>query len=141
MRCMPYNTRTVPAEVNIGTYHCRYWAGVRVDGCIRSKVSTFVSRRCDLMADSRAAIPVVLVSSRMCKDSLGSITAGRTGVYNAGTWLVKVASPLRVGYSCIPFVVTMHCSVFLRIPGPCNNGFRGPLLLLSASEKYLLRSD
>jgi hypothetical protein len=42
------------------------------------------------------------------------------GVYNAGTWLVNVVSPLRVGYSCIPFVVTKHCSVFLTIPAPCN---------------------
>jgi hypothetical protein len=120
MRCMPYNTRTVPTEVSIGTYHCRYWAGVLVDGRIRSKVWTSVSRRCDFMADSRAAIPAMLVSYCMCKDSLGCITAGRTGVYNAGTWLVNVVSPLKVGYSCIPSVATKHCSVFLRIPGPCN---------------------
>jgi hypothetical protein len=99
---MPYNPRNVPAEVHIGRYHCRYWAGALVDGCIRSKVSTSVSKRCDVMADSRAGFPAVLQNSRMCKELLGSIAVRRTEVYNAGTWLVKVVFPLRVGYSGIP---------------------------------------
>jgi hypothetical protein len=101
-------------------YHCVYWVGGFVDEFIRSKASTSASRRWDLITASRDTISNVPVSSCMFSDSPGAITTGRIGAYNAGAWLVNVVSPLSVGYSCIPSVVTKHCSVFLRNPGPCN---------------------
>jgi hypothetical protein len=61
----------------------RYWVDGFADECIRSSESTSVSRRYDLMAASRDAIFAVPVSSCMLSDSLGAITGGSIGAYNA----------------------------------------------------------